>query len=164
VCGAAELKPFKDNVAKCEMKHFAMLRAPQARKWIAARSNLKTKEINDLKKPCTALQDAEAGVKNCISVAFSLRAVKSRLLADIIEEVPNEVAPACTTNSPPAVYVLLDPTSADIKPSEILQDPSKVALLLEAFDPKGLLARIDYLMRLLEKALVDKVDLLYRKL
>jgi len=90
--------------------------------------------------------------------------VKSRLLADVIEEVPNEVAPACTNNSPPAVDVLLDPTSADIKPSEILQDPSKVALLLEAFDPKGLLARIDYLTRPLEKTLVGKVDLLYRKL
>ena len=55
VCGAAELEPSEDNVAKCEMKHFAMLRAPQARKWIAARSNLKTKEINDSKKPRTAL-------------------------------------------------------------------------------------------------------------
>ena len=69
MCGAAELKPFKDNVAKCDMKHFSMLRAPQARKWIAARSNLKAKKINNLKKPRTALQDAEAGVKNCVSVA-----------------------------------------------------------------------------------------------
>ena len=167
LCGEEGLAPSEDNVAQCSMKCFAKLLAPQARKFIKYRSNMTANQLNALKKPSTALQDALAGVKNVVSEAYALRAVKSRLLAAVVNPTQNEttaVQVGTNYNSPLAVHVpLADPTASIIMPSTILQDAAKVKLIIDTFDPQGKLKHID-VVRPLEKTLVDRVDMLFEKL
>mmetsp|Transcript_27735 Transcript_27735/g.66823 ORF Transcript_27735/g.66823 Transcript_27735/m.66823 type:complete len:109 (+) Transcript_27735:830-1156(+) len=71
LCSAAESEPSEENVSKCEMKHFKNLTAPKLQAFIIARHpTFKTKaSISHLKKPRTALKDAEEGKSNLLSVA-----------------------------------------------------------------------------------------------
>ena len=164
LCGEEGLPPSEDNVAQCSMKSFAKLLAPQARKFIKYRSTKNAKELAALKKPSTALQDALAGVENVVFVAHSLRGVKSRILADVVNETQNETQPVQTRTNTLTVHVpLVDPTTVLIMPSTILADADKVKLIIQTFDPQDKLQHIDVVYPL-EKTLCDKVDMLFEKL
>ena len=128
VCESAGLDPSEDNVAKCEMKDFDALKSPGLISFILARHpTLKTKSSiqNKYKKPRTALKDAlENGADNLISIAYSLREVKSRLLAAIQEDedTPKDNLTA-SNDSPSIIHISLDPTIHDSKPSKLINDP-----------------------------------------
>ena len=144
LCGEEGLPPSEDHVAQCSMKSFAKLLAPQARKFIKYRSTKNAKELAALKKPSTALQDALTGVENVVFVAHSLRGVKSRILADVVNETQNETPAVQTRANTLTVHVpLADPTTVNIMPSTILADAEKVKLIINTFDPQDKLQHID---------------------
>mmetsp|Transcript_20379 Transcript_20379/g.33260 ORF Transcript_20379/g.33260 Transcript_20379/m.33260 type:complete len:155 (-) Transcript_20379:121-585(-) len=68
LCEYAQLPPSEDNVAKCEMENFAKLLAPQLKAFILSRHPSTTPAItfSKLKKPRTALVDANRGIKNLV--------------------------------------------------------------------------------------------------
>jgi len=116
------------------LKHFAVHNADVLRDFVAARHpTIKTPTgTKHLKKPRTSLADAEAGVENLVKVAFSVQGNKSRLL-----EVTTTKTKASDTQdtivhpfaSPVLIYVPLDPIIRDIKPSDILNDLSKLCAI-----------------------------------
>ena len=160
VCESAGLDPSEDNVAKCEMKDFDALKPPGLISFILARHpTLKTKSSiqNKYKKPRTALKDAlENGAANLISVAYSLREVKSRLLATIQEdENTPEDNPPTGNDSPSTIHISLDPTIDDVKPSNLINDPQWIARVWSVLDPQDRFRK-----SIVDEDLAKKSDLL----
>ena len=85
LCTVAKLlPPSEDQVANCTLEHLAKaFVADDFKGFILARHPIfkQPKDIKNLRNPRTALVDAKAGAENLLSVAYSCRANKSRLLA-----------------------------------------------------------------------------------
>ena len=132
LCAAMNLPSFKDNVAKCELKHFAALVSPELQAFILARHSKFTKksELSHLKKPRTALIDAANGIENLISVAFDVHKNKSKMLAATNEEAScaNDVA-NIHDDLPPLLQFSSNAHHKYIQPSEILNDPTKLIVM-----------------------------------
>ena len=79
LCGLAMLTPYKENIAKCELRHFSRLTVPQLMAFVRAHYAEATQAntFKDLKKLRTALKDAKDGVKNLLSAAYNVRHIKS---------------------------------------------------------------------------------------
>jgi hypothetical protein len=79
-----ELEVSKDNVARCELKHFDKLKAAELKAFIVAHHPKYTKlaDIAHLKnsRGGKSLEDAANGVENCVSVPFGVRNKKSQLV------------------------------------------------------------------------------------
>ena len=137
LCSAAESEPSEENVSKCEMKHFNNLTAPKLQAFIIARHpTFKTKaSISHLKKPRTALKDAEEGKSNLLSVAFESRTYKSRVL--VAAPGKENVQALQTMDDSPVIHsVSLDPKINDIKASQLILDPSWLRRLWSVVDSR----------------------------
>ena len=144
LCSLASLEYSEANIAKCELKHFAQLKAPELRTFIVARHETYTtlsKTQKELYHPKTALQDALDGTVNCVSVAFACREKKSKVLAAMaeLEETSN------TTEDSPATIstfsIVLDPSSNWVAAGDLLLDASWLSRICEVFDPQDKLLR-----------------------
>lgn len=76
MCSFSNLDLSKENVAKCELENFGQFKAPELRAFILAHSTKTSTQVSHLKRPqdCKALDDAKAGIVNCVSVAFVIDA------------------------------------------------------------------------------------------
>ena len=153
-------KPASDaNAARfCTLEHFAKLQAPKLRKYILGRHPhwTREKDISFLKKPRTALQDANAGHKNLVSVAMEVRQNKSRYqeAADAAESAEAEAARA-EEESPNAANVddilrgrsfllpLTAPAVDFVQPSAILGDSNRMDIFARVFDPEDKLRKVE---------------------
>jgi hypothetical protein len=106
---------------------------------------IKTSDVAHLKNPRggKSIEEAKCGVDNCISVAFGVRNEKSRLLTITYLHDDTNVIGA-EISAPLISRISLHGNSTEIKPSDILQNKSKVQLLLSMFDPKGKLSTQDF--------------------
>jgi len=99
-----------------------------------------------LKKPRgknKALQEAEAGVQNLVSVAYEVRTNESRWLGQPVAIASTEVVASPRYISPTITPVLLNPIKQDIKPSSILGDLSKLEALRKIMDSKDFMKKND---------------------
>ena len=172
LCDDAGFEASEANIGLCTWDHFDKLSAPQLRLFITSRHPQwnKLSDIAHLKRPRgkKSKDDLENGVANCISVAFELRHDKSRLLAlnNMDVEDSNDVI---AENSGEPMIVSVSPfksTDNETKPSVILSNPEKVALMLRVFDPKGKLNIISFTtpMSDTDRKLLGKADSLYLRL
>ena len=147
LCALSNLESSEDNVAKCELGHFGGFKAGDLRNFILARSAMTATQISKLKRPAgrKALEEAKAGVKNCVWHAFNVRGEKSKFLAVVGtgDEAATEVNAPPPAISPYIIDVPLYRDESWIKPSAILDDTSKIELLASAFDPQGKLNKVD---------------------
>ncbi|KAL7536957.1 hypothetical protein ACHAXR_007505 [Thalassiosira sp. AJA248-18] len=152
LCTYAGLESSEANVAQCTLEHFAKLKAGELKAFIGARhKTLKKEDISTLKRPQgrKALEDAKAGVVNCVSVAYDVREEKSRLLTaatgdDDEQEDQNNNGDGDDYSPPTLTRVYLDPSNRGVKPSNILQDSTKIDLLCSIFDPQDKLVKVDF--------------------
>ena len=154
LCSLASMEYSEANVAKCEMVHFSKLRAPELRSFIVARDDAYPSLIKttSLYHPKTALQDAQAGAKNCVSVAFACREKKSKVLAAMAE---NEATSNNTGDSPVVVStfsIVLDPSSSWLSAGDLLLDASWLLRIVTVCDPDGKLLRREVNAEAAEKA------------
>jgi hypothetical protein len=80
------------------------------------------------------MEEATHGVENCISVAFGVHNLKSRLLANMEQQEQDVVALSVPLTSRINLY---DLNGEDVKPSDILTDQTMVDLLVHVFNPNG---------------------------
>jgi len=103
LCSLVGRPSSEDNLQHCQLQHFAKLKAPKLRAFIAARhlQHRTPTSVKHLKKPHTALAEALEGQENAVSVAFDVRTNKSRLLAAAAAaEVSNKPCPGARCRLP----------------------------------------------------------------
>lgn len=167
LCSLVGRPSSEDNLQHCQLQHFAKLKAPKLRAFIAARhlQHRTPTSVKHLKKPHTALADALEGRENAVSVAFDIRTNKSRLLAAAAAaEVSNNSAANVAPPMPLVSCVLLYPMDGGMKPSDILSDNSKIDAICSIFDPQDHLKKVDFKIRPLTSdvsLLVAKADVLF---
>jgi hypothetical protein len=173
LCDIACVEASEANVGLCTWDHFNELSAPQLKLFITSRHPQwkKSNDIKHLKRPRgkKSKDDHENGVVNLISVAFELRHEKSRLLAlnnmDVNDS--NDVIAENILREPMIVTVSpFKSTDNETKPSEILSNPEKVALMLRVFDPNGKINIISFTTPMSDTDLerLGKADSLYLRL
>lgn len=130
LCKLAGVEVSEKNLRFAKMEHFNRLKAPELKQFIKSRSATMTtaKSMSHLKKPHSALADAQRGVENCVSAAFNVRTLPSRVLAkkdemevvsqseDNMQSTVNEFA------SSPTVYRVSWDRSVIMKASALLSD------------------------------------------
>ena len=152
VCEAAGVTYSEENLAKCELKHFAKPKADQLRAFIVARMDEypTLKSAKKLYKPPSALQDALNGTVNLISVAFGCREKKSKLLATIAAG-PTELNENETESDLPTgtiITFVAQPSLNWFKSGDLLLDSGWLSRIVSVFDPKA---------KLIQAAVDDKL-------
>jgi hypothetical protein len=147
LCALAGIEALEDNVGKCKLVHFDKLKAAELKALIIARHPkfMKISEVAHLKSPRGGklIEEAKCGVDNCISVAFGVKNVTSRLLViTYLHDDTNMIG--ANISAPLISRITLHGNSTEVKPSNILQIRSKVELLLSIFEPKGKLSTQDF--------------------
>ncbi len=160
LCAMLELEASEENVVQCKLVHFDNLKAAELKAFIIAR-HPKYKKLSDvahLKNPRggKSIEEATHGVENCISVAFGVRNLKSRLLANMERQEQDIAALLVLLTSRINLYYS---NGEDIKPSDILKDQTMVDLLVHVFDPNGKLNTLTDTKLLVD--ILNKANLLF---
>ena len=102
------------------------------------------------------MEEATHGINNCVSVAFGVCNLKSRLLANMERQEQDVVALSVLLTSRINLY---DSNGEDIMPSDILKDQTMLDLLVHIFNPNGKLNTLTDTELLVE--ILNKADLLF---
>ena len=152
ICANMGVEPSEDNVALCEMKHLASLKAPQLKLFTIDRHE--TYDIPSkypkLYHPKNALEQALNGERNAVSVAYEVRGKRSRLLAaaaeaDNEDETNGNQSESVDTSLdlPTPIQVTLYPSNNNIKPSTLLANSNWIDSVRQLFDSQGLMIQVE---------------------